>query len=396
MESSSAQKPPLTRQYAALLLLRVGGGTSGLVASYALVSHAGRSWGSSETIGIMSAASNGSEMVAAVLTSCFVSMYSRRSTLLIAAICGLLAVLAGMIPGIELIWATRILDGFIAGVATTSLLSSVLREGSQNVRKRGRLVSSFEGVLIVGVAFGAILAAVLWPKVGLSTYIAVGLLYFASGALLASTSRTKTISLARVRLGRPHIVMGALVAMAISASMWLSQVGFLFTGPRRFGQWIPGSLTQSQVPIVLIGYLVIASIGLGIWAQVLRKWTTSRGVKIAVSGAVLAPLILLGANVAAPSPMRWILLLIYVACVLIQVGLVPCILAALSSKGSDGDAADPSGWYVAATASGNIVGPLMGGVLAARWGASGLCLGSFTCAVVAAALIFTWTGIKEK
>lgn len=366
-------------------MIRVGGAVSGLGVTYWATAHLSEQAGA-RFVGYSTALANGFEAAVALLIGVRLIRGTHLLAIGVGVACGFAAIFAARNPQLEFLWIARIGDGLIAGVATTSALGAVLA-AARDKANGARMIVAFESIVIVAFAVGSVIAAYVWPALGPLTFAVSGGLYIASALWMKQrpTEHEDTRTGFDLLALRNPILLGVL-AISTSASMWVSQITFVMTSHAVPGQVFPGSLNKVQVAILLVVYLAALSAGLGIWSQVLTRMRPSSAARIGAIGAILAPLALLASNLSVLSAgVRLLVLGIYIALLLVQTGLIPSILALVNSPH---DATDPlalSSVFVVATAIGSILGPLMGGSIAASYSFTGLCLASAVLAGIALA-----------
>jgi MFS family permease len=381
-------------------LLRVAGGTSGILIGLYLARYNGGRLGAA-FVGGLGAVSFTAELFASIPMGLAADAFAPRLLVTGGALAGAFAaVLFALARSPVIFFASRTLEGIAAAAIVPALLAYVADATENRRALRARSMSCFELTLLAGLALGGVLAAQLFHVIGSGAFFAVAVAYAVCAALLftsvsAQTARRITNPLADLKevVGLTSIRRLAPVWLCVNAivGLWLGPtLPFLLTGRAAGTQYLAGIYAgePARVGWLLLVYAIVFGTGVTLWSFVLPRVRLSNRAEgnaerdaAGVRGPVLAqPFRRRAAGVSLAGSITAVL-------IMIESGFTPAALAWLAESlpvASGRGAA--MGIYSVLLSIGAITGSLLAGVLAQRYVVDGLLYG--TIALASAGLVF--------
>ncbi len=376
-----------TRVLAAVLLgnalMRIAGATGGvLIGLYlaALVAQ-GRTFDAG-LVGALTAVAFGVELVGALPMGLLADARTPRTMMVFGALLGAAAVqLFGLSSFVAVFFLARAGEGLAVAATTPSVLAFLTEATATDAVRRGKVMSFFEMSLLGGLAFGGILASLLWQSIGVWGFSAVaGMYVVAAGLFLSGAQGRGTATNAweglRGALAAPMLRRLAPAWICINAmvGVWLgSTLPFLLTLPERRGQFLTGIFADRPEGVgwALLGYAVIFGTGVTGWSFILHRFRRITVLRLALGGLFVACLGFYALNHAGGQPpgIRWLIGGGTALAIMVESGFTPTALALLAEAvGEQAGRGATMGVYSVLLGVGAVTGALLGG-LGAQWAA---------------------------
>jgi MFS family permease len=318
---------------------------------------------------------------------------------------GVAVILTGLTTNLVLLGGTRWLEGASTAASVPSILGYIAMVTAKDEALRGRAAARFEGATLAGLGVGFAVAPLLFQALGANAFFLNAVIYL--GSLLIYWRGVEDPAGEQEALAAPHVgwrrygtllstahvwlLAPTWIAVNASIGLWFSQSIFQFAkeDPRFPDQALLRGFTPVEITVgaVVIGLLFGA--GLLYWGnrfKNLRRTTIILygilgGAALVAAGLVInhgagLPLVVLvgGAAVAAFG-------------LFVLAGATPAALGLLAdiSERFPADRGAIMGLYSVFLGIGQIVGSLIGGLVASWRGVDGLLLG--TAALLALALL---------
>lgn len=296
---------------------------------------------------------------------------------------------------------SRALEGLGAAAVVPALLAWLTVNTQHENGLRARVMSYFELTLLVGLAFGGVLAAQLFRWFHAGAFAAVACVYLICAMLLFLATRhgerphtDSPLAGLRSAWQLPALRHLAPVWLCVNCivGLWLgSTFPFLLTRRTDPSQFLSGifATQPSRVGVLLLGYSAVFALGVTVWSFVLPRVSLRTAMRVTL-GAMLpvcGGLYLFNHTAPQASTERWILGSVTAVGIMVESGFTPAALAWLAGtlppQSGRGAA---MGIYSVLLSLGAIAGSLLAGALGQRFSIDGLLYGTIFVAV--AALIF--------
>jgi MFS family permease len=319
-------------------------------------------------------------------------------------------ILTGLTTSLPLLGGTRILEGASTAASVPSILGYIAVATAGSEVLRGKAAARFEGATLAGIGAGFAVAPLLFAALGPTAFFLNAVVYGVSfliyrfgvedrdaaeraAAHAGESGRARRIDWTRYRrvLRSSHVWLLAPTWIAVNASigLWFSQSIFQFSriDPRFPEQVLHRGFHPMQISLAAVVVGVVFGAGLLYWGNRFR--TTRRttiilygiggGAVLAVGGLVVNH----GAGVSIVVSIAGLLAMAFGLFVL--AGATPAALGLLAdmSERFPSDRGAIMGLYSVFLALGQIVGSLIGGVAADRYGIDGLLIATFALLALA-------------
>lgn len=377
-------------------LVRLSGAATGVMLLFFLsqLHRAGAAQSSAMAAGLLSAAFYLSELVGSPLAGLLIDRRGLRPLLLAGPLLGLAASAIFATPThFPFLVVARLLQGLTTACtipAALAFLSNVTQNGGSS---RGRTMGFFEVASIGGLAAGYAAGGVLWDSLHRSGFwfmagvygLAVGLFVFVrTGEGVRAPARHPT-SFAALR--RSSDLMAPWLAFNAAAGLWFGQAAYQFSGAHpRLHQLLTSGLPEREIGFIFGAYALLFAAGTICWGMLLGRVPLGVAMRTGAVGLLLATLALGGLNHSeqlAPWGF-WLFLGLGIASLGAETAFTPAaltLLAARSDTVRHGRGA-VMGVYSMLLAGGQLIGSLVGGVVAERWGVDGLIGATVVLAVI--------------
>jgi len=298
-----------------------------------------------------------------------------------------------VVGSLPLLSVTRVLEGASTAASVPSVLGFVAVVTSGDEALRGRASARFEAATIAGLGLGIAAAGPVWTVLGPSGFLANSLVYVAALLLYRYTVPTPAASIAPHRrkrfawaryrrlLGRARVWLLAPTWIALNAGLGLYTSQTLFQlvrapDPRFEGQSLVGGFEPLLITaIFLLGGVVFFG---GLWYWGGRFSTTRRTTIIfygIVGGAVfVVSALFLNHSGDAGAPLLIPMLVGLGVGIFLIAGATPAALGLLAdmSEAYPRDRGAIMGLYSVFLALGQIIGAIVGAVVASWWAFDGI------------------------
>ncbi len=386
------------------LILRIASAASGaLIGFYLAVLVERGDLADVALVGVLGIVVYGAELVGAIPFGLLADRFSARIVLVMSAVLGAVAVQLFGITGLVLVFfISRSLEGLSASAVNPALLSYLSALTSSNLEMRGRVMSWFEVTLFGGLAFGTLVAGVLWDRIHEAAFSAIALLYVIVAVLFwlgadntvrddnaASHNPLATLRSVFSDVSLQRLAPSWIIANAV-ASMWLLYTPTLLTlnEDAASGQYLVGLMSAQQVGIAGLIYSILFATGVVWWGGGMdrRGWGKVWVMKVGTYGilGVCLWFYLLNSSAGWSPIARWGIVAIYAVFIMIQAGITPAALAYLA------DASDETlgrgatmGVYTVLLGLGGIVGGAIGSLVVGDYFLNGMLVGTVVLCVIA-------------
>lgn len=308
-------------------------------------------------------------------------------------------VMTSLTTDLGVLGATRLLEGAAAAVSVPSILGFVAMVTAGDEALRGRASAGFEAVTVAGLGGGIAAAGVLYALLGPGAFLVNAGLYLVSfavyrfgvtaverGSSEADASGPGGWARYRRLLGTSRVWLLAPTWMAINAALGLytSQTLFQLVRARdpRFGdQLLVGGLTPLEVTVGFATGIVVFFAGLAYWGSRFAQVRRTTIIALGIGGGALMAAVALAINHSAEWPFaaRIALAVIGLAGLFVLAGATPAALGLLAdmSEGFPSDRGAIMGLYGVVLGVGQVVGLVLGGVVAEVAALDGILLATF-------------------
>ncbi len=309
---------------------------------------------------------------------------------------GIAVVLTGLTTDLWALGGTRLLEGASTAASVPSILGFIALATAGNEVLRGQAAARFEAATLGGLGVGFIVAPKLFEAIGPNAFFLNALIYAISFLIYwrgvkDPSDEVEPVARPRVGLGRyltlirsSHVLVLAPTWIAINASigLWFSQSLFQFSkaNPRFPDQVLMRGFDANQITLAAIAMAVVFGLGLLYWGnrfQALRRTTIILYGIVGGGFLVGAGLVV---NHAAGSPLVVPLAaaLVAGAGLFVLAGATPAALGLLAdlSERFPTDRGAIMGLYSVFLGIGQIIGSLIGGIMADARGVDGMLVGT--------------------
>lgn len=334
----------------------------------------------------------------AVPFGALVDRTSPRTVLVLGSVIGAVATqLFGLTALVPVFFASRALEGLAFAAVNPGVLAQLTDATDAAPGDRGRVMSWFELTLFVGLALGSVSAGPLWERLGTRAFALMALVYLAAGMLFFWGAGARHVSHRR-RPARPTAGLRAALAdpslrrlapawLAANAvvGLWVTHIVFQLSGPPAPGQYLVGRFSPTEVSVIAFVYALVFGVGIALWGVVLGRMGRVRAMRYAYYGMFGVTAVFFAINRSAewPYAARAAVVVVYAVLVMVQSGFTPAALAFLADiAGQSAGRGSAMGIYTVLLSLGNIIGAVLGGVLAARMAVDGLLVGTILLGIV--------------
>ncbi|MEA2605825.1 MAG: hypothetical protein QOI00_582 [Chloroflexota bacterium] len=319
-------------------------------------------------------------------------------------------ILTGLTTSLPLLGGTRILEGASTAASVPSILGYIAVATAGSEVLRGKAAARFEGATLAGIGAGFAVAPLLFAALGPTAFFLNAVVYGVSfliyrfgvedrdaaeraAAHAGESGQGRRIDWTRYGrvLRSSHVWLLAPTWIAVNASigLWFSQSLFQFSriDPRFPEQALHRGFHPMQISLAAVVVGVVFGAGLLYWGNRFRNMRRTTiilygiggGAVLAVGGVVVNH----GAGMAVVVSVAGLLAMAFGLFVL--AGATPAALGLLAdmSERFPSDRGAIMGLYSVFLALGQIVGSLIGGVAADRYGIDGLLIATFALLALA-------------
>ncbi len=382
---------PLRAVIWSVFLLRCGHSSAAvIVGSYlAFLERSGHAGVSAIVAAILLSSAYGVELFVAPLMGALSDRFGRKPFIILGPLIGLVALqvypLAATLP---LLFFARGLEGLAAGTLTPATLGFLADHTSGAIEKRGKTMAYYEIATLIGMAGGYAIGGPMWQWLQTGGFRLAAVLYVASAALVwlgvSRSTKAPTIS-KRTRFSdywkvvkQPEILHFAPAWLAVTAIVGLvfNNIVYQLSGPHHPGQALTGGMSGTEVSAVMGGFTAALIIGTFIWSRFFSRFPRKTNIMLISLGGmflVCSILLILNHRTVGDFPVALLLpeLLIGIG---IESGFTPAALAYLAdiSEAFPEDRGAIMGLYSIFLSVGAVVGGVVGGPFAQRWGLDGM------------------------
>ncbi|MEM7115055.1 MAG: MFS transporter [Chloroflexota bacterium] len=361
-------------------------------------------------VGTLGVVVSSTELLGAIPLGILADRFTPRSLLVWSGLLGAISTQLFGISGLVVIfYLSRAMEGVAAAASGPSLLAHLTDVTQGKTAVRGRVMSLFELSLLVGLAFGTLVAGLLWESVAVQSFSWIAAIYlvvtvlFWFGAVAPETGQIEfqhPLAGLKAAVATPALrrLAPAWVAANAVAGLWLTHIVFQLTGPKADGQYLVGLLTAEQIAWISVVYALVFALGIVIWSFFLDRLGHYRVMVWGVWGMFGTGLCFYLLNHSADWTVggRTAVLVFYAFMIMLQSGFTPAALAFLVNVAGEQEGRGATmGIYTLLLGLGNAVGAGWGGLLASRWFLDGLLLGTAVLGVIGF-LSLQWLGRWQK
>jgi len=319
-------------------------------------------------------------------------------------------ILTGLTTSLPLLGGTRILEGASTAASVPSILGYIAVATAGSEVLRGKAAARFEGATLAGIGAGFAVAPLLFAALGPTAFFLNAVVYGASfliyrfgvedrdaaeraAAHAGQSGQGRRIDWTRYRrvLRSSHVWLLAPTWIAVNASigLWFSQSLFQFSriDPRFPEQILHRGFHPMQISLAAVVVGILFGAGLLYWGNRFKNLRRTTIILYGIGGGAMLAIGGLAVNHAAGLaivvPIAGLLAIAFGLFVL--AGATPAALGLLAdmSERFPADRGAIMGLYSVFLALGQIVGSLIGGVAADRYGIDGLLVATFALLALA-------------
>jgi len=354
---------------------------------------------SAMAVGLLMGAFYLSELIGAPICGFLVDRRGVRFFLLAGPILGVLAevLFAGPVHLLGFT-AARSLQGLTtaftipAALAFLSELTEV-KPSAASDHGRGLAMGWFEVGSIGGLAAGNVVGGYLWQDLDRAGFLPLAILYAVAAVLFVVvkpvTRRSTGRSLAESLAGLRHALdlVPCWLAVNAAAGLWFGHAAYQLSGAHpRLHQQLTAGFSGSTIGIIFGIYALLFAVGTIGWGALLGFVPLTRAMRIGSIGLLFAAISLLGIN-HAPSlhgNTFWIFVLLGVLALGAETAFTPAALTLLAAR-SDGAVEGRGavmGVYSMLLGGGQLLGVLIGSVVAGAHGVDGMIAATLVLGVI--------------
>jgi MFS family permease len=320
-------------------------------------------------------------------------------------------ILTGLTTNLGLLGGTRLLEGASTAASVPSILGYIAVATAGDELLRGKAAARFEGATLAGIGVGFAVAPLLFAALGPTAFFLNALIYglsfliyrfgvedrdsderaAAHAAQAGLVSRRIDWSRYRTVLRSPHIWLLAPTWIAVNASigLWFSQSIFQFSrvDPRFPEQALHHGFHPGQISLAAVVIGVVFGAGLLYWGNRFKSLRRTTIILYGIGGGAMLAVGGLLINHAAGLPIILPLAGALAAAfgLFLLAGATPAALGLLAdiSERFPADRGAIMGLYSVFLAVGQIIGSLIGGVVADMRGIDGLLVATIGLLLVA-------------
>lgn len=413
---------------AANLLLRVAAAAAGVALTLRLASMP--EVVGPALVGFLGGLDSAVELLVAVPAGRLSDRWGRRPLLLggaAAATAGLL--LAGLGTTPALLVLGRAVQGFGTGLTVPPLLGWFAdAAAAREPGRRGRVMAGVEAGTAAGLLAGAVLGSVVWSAARTTGFLLLALLFAGATALFAAAPNMAQVARSgaggagvapsagatvwrdlRLVLAAPGLARLLLAWVLLNAvvGLWLTHAVYQLNLPQPDPQqFLVGvgqtelrleSLRTEALPVILAAWALLFIGGALAWGPLLERVGPWPAMRHALMGMLLVcgALAILNAG-GAPPLLRWAVLPLFGAGVLLEAGFAPAALTQLAADAGAARRGMTMGLYSVAFGLGSVLGSWAGGPFAERWAMNGVIAATAILAGTALAVLSAEQGGPDR
>jgi MFS family permease len=343
----------------------------------------------------------------------------RKPFMLLGPGLGAMAIsLIALSPILVLVLVARFLQGLSTASSVPPTLSFLSAQTGYSETLRGRVMSIFEVVTIVGMAAGFASGGILWDRMGHSAFVPVVFVYAASLLLfwlvrdkfepaasqpVSSTSgladagarqvrRTVASRFSILRSGSALKLVPAWIAVNAVVGLWFSHIDFQMAKTDDPLQFLVGGFSGSQIGIYTAVVAVLFTVGIGLWALTFGRLRATQIMVFSLVGLVTLVVVLFALNSTTQGQFVRANALLGAAglALLVTSGFTPAALAYLAQIAEDYPESRGSlmGLYSVFLGLGQFLGGGLGGFFADWAGVNGMITFTGILAIVAGLFVY--------
>jgi MFS family permease len=354
---------------------------------------------SAHVVGLLSAAFYLSELVGAPIAGFLIDRRGFRPFLLAGPAFGILAeVLFASPSNLELLTLARLLQGLTTACTIPAALAFLSDATEKHPGGRGRIMGFFEVASIGGLACGYVAGGFLWDSLGRPGFWILASIYAFAVALFVVIKAAEREQSARPMsesfLAIRHVsaLAPSWLAVNAAAGLWFGQAAYQLAGAHPMAhQQLTNPMAVREIGVVFGVYALLFAIGTIAWGWALGRVALRAALRIGVVGLILTALAIVGVN-HADEIGSWataVFLVVAVFGLAAQTAFTPAALTLLAGRSDSvhhGRGA-VMGVYSMLLAGGQLIGSVLGGIVAERWGVDGLIGATIGLGIVAIATI---------
>ncbi len=288
-------------------------------------------------------------------------------------------------PAIALVLLARMLQGLSTATSVPSTLSYLSIQTGESEQTRGRIMSAFEVVTVVGMAAGLAVGGMLWDALKHSAFIPVVAVYAVSAILFAlirdsyyplCPARGFGGYLTFLRSGSALRLVPAWIAVNAIVGLWFSHIGFQMAKADDPTQLLVGGFSGREIGLYTGAISLLFVVGIGLWAYSFKWLRSTQIMAIALGGLFVLVVTTLLLNHSYPGEHGRIGMLLGVSCLslLVVSGFTPAALTYLADMAEGFPEARGSlmGLYSVFLGLGQLLGGGIGGYFADWRGVTGM------------------------
>jgi MFS family permease len=331
--------------------------------------------------------------------------------------------LIALSPILLLVLVARFMQGLSTASSVPPTLSYLAAQTGYSESLRGRVMSIFEVVTIVGIAAGFASGGILWDRMGHAAFVPVVFVYAASlllfwlvrdkfepvpaasepvatGPMRGATRhlwRSVSERFRILRAGSALRLVPAWIAVNAVVGLWFSHIDFQMAKADDPRQFLVGGFTGTQIGIYTAIVAVLFTAGIGLWAMAFGRLRATQIMVLSLVGLFALVVILFELNATGDGQTLRATVLLAAAglALLVTSGFTPAALAYLAeiAEGYPESRGSLMGLYSVFLGLGQFLGGGLGGFFADWAGVNGMI--AFTGILGVIAVVFVYLLVRQ-
>jgi MFS family permease len=294
----------------------------------------------------------------------------------------------------------RLLQGLTTACTIPAALAFLSDATETHPAGRGRIMGFFEVASIGGLAAGYVAGGFLWASLGRPGFWILASIYAFAVAIfvvIKSAERersTRPMSESFQAIRHVTDLAPSWLALNAAAGLWFGQAAYQFSGAHpMLHQQLTNPMPVREIGLIFGVYAVLFAIGTIAWGLALGRVTLATALRVGVVGLIFTAVAIAGVN-HADQIGSWAtvgFLVVAVFGLAAQTAFTPAALTLLAGRSDSvhhGRGA-VMGVYSMLLAGGQLIGSILGAIVAESWGVDGLIGATIGLGIVAIATIPT-------
>jgi MFS family permease len=382
-------------------LVRLSGAATGVMLGFFMADlhRSGAGQSSARVVGLLSAAFYLSELIGAPIAGFLIDRRGFRPFLLAGPAFGVAAeVLIASPSHLAVLTIARLLQGLTTACTIPAALAFLSDATAKETSSRGRIMGFFEVASIGGLAAGYVVGGLVWDGLHRPGFWILASIYAFAVAIFVVIKASE-----RERVGRPIAESFAAIrqvtglapswlALNAAAGLWFGQAAYQFSGPHpMLHQQLTHPMPVRDIGIIFGVYTLLFAIGTIGWGWALARVPWGFALRVGVLGLIATAIAILGVNHADEIGSWATVAFVGVAILALaaQTAFTPAALTMLAGRSDSvrhGRGA-VMGVYSMLLAGGQLIGSVVGALVAEQWGIDGMIGATIVLGLVALATI---------